>query len=124
MSLIPCDDCGRHHSASDESCPFCATPEPRFSSPRSRTVTKAMHLFGGAVTTVVLAACYGVGGFEDFETDTDFDGDGYDSTLDCDDNNVDVYPGATEICDDGVDNDCDLDVDAADADCGGGDTDS
>ena len=36
----------------------------------------------------------------------DLDGDGYTSDEDCDDNNVFVYPGATENCD-GVDNNCD-----------------
>lgn len=37
----------------------------------------------------------------------DYDGDGYDADLDCDDTNASVYPGATEICDDGVDQSCD-----------------
>lgn len=37
----------------------------------------------------------------------DYDGDGYDADLDCDDTDPDVYPGATEICDDGVDQNCD-----------------
>jgi len=36
----------------------------------------------------------------------DSDGDGYDSTIDCDDANPRVYPGAPEIPD-GLDNDCD-----------------
>ncbi|MCB9763704.1 MAG: peptidoglycan DD-metalloendopeptidase family protein [Alphaproteobacteria bacterium] len=36
----------------------------------------------------------------------DNDGDGYDADRDCDDNNRDVHPGAREVCDDGVDNDC------------------
>jgi len=35
----------------------------------------------------------------------DADGDGVPASLDCDDTNLSVYPGATEICD-GIDNDC------------------
>ena len=42
-------------------------------------------------------------------TDTvDHDGDGYSMAQgDCDDTNAAVHPGATEICNDGLDNDCD-----------------
>ncbi len=36
---------------------------------------------------------------------------------DCDDDNADISPSATEICDDNIDNDCDGDTDAADEDC-------
>jgi len=40
----------------------------------------------------------------------DVDGDGHYSVDDCDDNDDTVYPGATEACD-GLDNDCDGDID-------------
>lgn len=54
---------------------------------------------------------------------TDVDGDGYSieggscGAVDCDDNNFDVNPGALEVCDDGVDNNCNALVDSADGVC-------
>jgi hypothetical protein len=57
------------------------------------------------------------------ETCTDNDGDTYAieggacGLVDCDDGNPDVNPGAIEVCDNGLDDDCDGQIDAADSDC-------
>jgi len=64
-----------------------------------------------------------LGGQEGCEPCTDDDGDGYAieggicGPVDCDDSDSLVNPGAVEICDDGIDNDCDGLPDAADPDC-------
>ena len=47
----------------------------------------------------------------------DNDGDSYYSDVDCNDNDDLIYPGATESCTDGIDNDCDQTVDCNDSDC-------
>jgi hypothetical protein len=48
---------------------------------------------------------------------TDADGDGFCAGEDCDDTDPSVSPAAAENCGDGIDNDCDGQIDAADAEC-------
>ena len=43
--------------------------------------------------------------------DADVDGDGVVTADDCDDGEAAVFPGNTEVCPDGLDNDCDLSID-------------
>ena len=40
----------------------------------------------------------------------DADGDGFEESIDCDDDDPDVFPGAAEVCD-GIDNNCDASID-------------
>jgi hypothetical protein len=47
----------------------------------------------------------------------DADNDGFCDDVDCDDGNAAINPGAEEVCDDGLDNDCDGNTDSADSDC-------
>lgn len=48
---------------------------------------------------------------------TDADADGYIASSDCNDANAAINPGATEVCDDQIDNDCDDFTDTGDVDC-------
>ena len=49
-------------------------------------------------------------GFQQPEVDADLDNDGFTDLEDCDDNNAAINPAADEICD-GIDNNCNVDID-------------
>ncbi len=72
-------------------------------------VSILVALIGGALT-----AC-GSDSKSGTEAPVDADGDGFDSTEDCDDNDPDSYPGAPEPCNN-IDNDCDGAEDLDDSD--------
>ena len=57
----------------------------------------------GTIMTFELEYCFG--------NIVDADGDGYDASVDCNDNNPWANPGAIEECNNGVDNNCDGNID-------------
>ncbi|MBN2800346.1 MAG: hypothetical protein JXX28_14495 [Deltaproteobacteria bacterium] len=61
-----------------------------------------------SLALVLSLALVGCGNKE--EEVVDIDGDGYSSATDCDDTDASVHPDADEVCD-GLDNDCDTEVD-------------
>ena len=70
--------------------------------PRSRVALRA------TVLVLAVSAC----GHDVAVTKVDRDGDGSPAGEDCNDARDDIFPGATEICD-GLDNDCDGEIDEA-----------
>jgi len=83
--------------------------------------TDAMDAYVAGGTTLTDSFCP-----DTTTTCNDNDGDGYGnpgasscskSATDCDDRDSSVYPGAFELCNDFVDNDCDGDEDCFDSDC-------
>jgi len=55
----------------------------------------------------------------DADSDSYFAESGCATDVDCNDGNAAINPGAAEICGDGIDNDCDGNIDCADDDCTG-----
>ena len=65
--------------------------------------------------SLLLPACTGNGAVDDSDDKVvDRDGDGVSALLDCDDDNAAIAPGLAEVCD-GIDNDCDREIDEGEA---------
>lgn len=88
-----------------------------FALRHGRAVAVSLTVLG--VTAHALSGCY----FDLRPSTTrtinanDADGDGFELAGDCNDEDPLVFPGAGENCADGIDNDCDGKVDAADPEC-------
>jgi len=58
--MIPCPDCNRHIAVGASACPFCDhAPSTGLLPEAGSAAHTALQVVGGAVTTLVLAACYG-----------------------------------------------------------------
>lgn len=64
-------------------------------------------IFLSVLSLFIFTSCGG----DDDNGPQDSDGDGYSVNDDCDDNNAQVNPDAKEVCGDGIDNNCDGNVD-------------
>ena len=92
----------------------------------------AFSLLLAIFSSLLIASCSATGVLEEQEVDAD--NDSFSDKVDCDDTNPDIHPGASEICGDGIDQDCngsDLECGCLDSDndgfedetCGGNDCD-
>ncbi|MFH1468067.1 MAG: MopE-related protein, partial [Pseudomonadota bacterium] len=80
---------------------LASTSAAMSSSLRTYTVTSTTRI--ASVRFTANGAQYGVTDDLVWASTTDADGDGYDTTTDCDDTDATVHPGATEIWYDGID---------------------
>ncbi len=102
-----CSSCGCMVKGSPCTCPHCGVSLCSSVLPRAA----AAVLMGLAL--VQAEGCFGQPkygmpeSFFDSEQAVDNDGDGYDATLDCNDEDGAIHPDATETAGDGIDSNCD-----------------
>lgn len=63
-------------------------------------------LFLCLLSFLVFSSCGGDDVSSPVDSQVDSDGDGYNVNDDCDDTNAEIYPGSTEICGNGIDENC------------------
>ena len=106
-----CGACGEFHYTTEISCPHCESRQHKSTT----TISKAALLLGLGLT-----ACDRLGPepmplygapFDTSDLLIDEDGDGYNVEEDCDDTDSDIYPGAEETPEDGIDSNCNNDDD-------------
>ena len=87
-------------------------PEALAHDPVYGACAEARHRMGDAI---IAPACSGRPQPEPMDPQRpeapDADGDGFSDAEDCDDSDASIYPGAEEICGNGVDDNCDDQVD-------------
>lgn len=112
----------------------CSKEQVALVSQQDESVATQQHDLKGGKSKVMLCHKLGNGNFQTIEVASnavdshlkhgdyvmiDADGDGFytiagactGAVADCDDSNASVYPGAEEICGDGIDNNCDGEID-------------
>ncbi len=103
-------------------------PSVTFSTTGARTVSLTVIDSGGladptaaTAQVTVVAAPPAPAACTDADRDGYFAEGGVCGPRDCNDNNAAINPGATEVCGDGIDNDCDGATDSTDKECNGTD---
>ena len=90
---------------------FCGVSDPEPSTLRefaSRLINGEFELAGGGLDITAVMNWYTAATSAPDPADVDDDGDGYtENQNDCDDTDAGIHPGATEICGDTIDQDCD-----------------
>lgn len=137
MRMKTCLSCGLLVLADHTQCPSCQLANPKKNHVYRNSIALLMGFALGACSGAADDTAKDTSTTTDTNTETetetntsdtatqpaygvaqyDDDGDGwFAEDGDCDDSNADINPGAAEVCDDGVDNDCDGLIDADDTD--------
>jgi hypothetical protein len=107
-SLLTCSAC---HGLSPAARPTCLHCDARLTTPRFGRVRALGRVLGAGGALVTLMACYGMVARPMDARYADCRGDADNDTVcantDCDDTRPDIYPGAADPDQDGIDQNCD-----------------